>query len=105
MRLGDCGSVSPSVLTPFCADQVLSLTGVLGRALASGAAGEKKAARPTTGDSGGVAVPLPKFSNLDRSDETGLMDDSSLLSPLVLLSAPSSMCATAWLVCAPPSNP
>ena len=51
---------------------------MLGRRSPAGCVLVRKGERPPIGDAGGVALSFSKFSNLERREETGLIDDVSL---------------------------
>lgn len=70
----------------------LAVAGVVGRLLVPKTGPAKKGDRPKIGDAGGVAVSCCRFSNLDRKDDTGLIDDSSLPLGLSMLCMSSRLC-------------
>jgi len=71
---------------------VLAVAGVVRRLLLPRTGPAKKGDRPKIGDAGGVAVSCCRFSNLDRRDDTGLIDDSSLPLGLSMLCTSSRLC-------------
>ena len=86
------GSRCPSSTTTVEFVEVVWPIGVVGLASLAAPAPDKKGERPTIGDAGGVPLSLSRFSNLERSEDTGLMEDSSLPSPAssILPDAPTS---------------
>ena len=58
---------------------LLPPTGVTGRPSLVDIVADRNGDRPTIGDAGVVPLSLSRFSNLERNDDTGLIDVSSLL--------------------------
>lgn len=77
-------SGQPSLLIVLITVELGCAIGVIGRVIFGPPTPVKKGDLPIMGEAGGVSLFLSKFSNLERSDETGLIDDSSL--PCILSS-------------------
>lgn len=73
---------SSPIVCAGCIGHVPSRNGVAGRGSVGVPIGGNKGDRPPMGDCGVVPVSFTRFSNLDRSEETGPIEDSSLAFPL-----------------------